>query len=72
MRCSKRLLSCTCCAWTRDNDDALCVCLFQLEQVQAVVDGVRLLVDMEKALIQGEPIDHLLPSGMNIARTPVE
>lgn len=33
----------------------------EVELVQAVVDGVNLLVEMEKALERGNPIDHLIP-----------
>lgn len=35
----------------------------EVEQVQMVVDGVQLLVDMEKRCEKGESIDDLLPAG---------
>ncbi|XP_002732950.1 creatine kinase M-type-like [Saccoglossus kowalevskii] len=34
----------------------------EVQQVQSVVDGVNLLVDMEKLLEQGKPIDSLIPA----------
>ena len=34
--------------------------VLQVELVQTVVDGVGLLIDMEKALEKGHSIDHLL------------
>lgn len=33
----------------------------EVELVQVVVDGVNLLVDMEKKLMAGESIDNLVP-----------
>ena len=33
----------------------------EVELVQMVVDGVKLLVDMEKRLEKGEAIDNLMP-----------
>lgn len=33
----------------------------EVQLVQAVVDGVELLVEMEKALERGKSIDHLIP-----------
>lgn len=41
-------------------------CVLQLQQVQAVVDGVQLLIKMEKALIAGDSIDSLLPSNLDM------
>lgn len=35
--------------------------MLQVELVQIVVDGVDLLIEMEKALEKGRSIDHLLP-----------
>ena len=37
--------------------------LFQLELVQLVVDGLDLLIKMEKKLAAGESIDDLMPAG---------
>ncbi len=38
--------------------------LFQREFVQQVIDGVQLMIDMERALEQGQSIDHLLPQAI--------
>lgn len=35
----------------------------EVEQVQKVVDGVKLLIEMEKSLESGKPIDALIPDG---------
>lgn len=37
------------------------VCLWQVELVQTVVDGVHLMIKMEKALEMGRCINHLIP-----------
>lgn len=34
----------------------------EVELVQMVVDGVKLLVDMEKRLVKGDSIDNLMPA----------
>ena len=45
----------------------VCVCVNasvlcdQVELVQTVVDGVNLIVEMEKTLEKGKSIDHLIP-----------
>lgn len=36
-------------------------CLWQVELVQTVVDGVHLMIKMEKALEMGRCINHLIP-----------
>ena len=35
--------------------------MLQVELVQTVIDGVNLLIDMEKQLEKGRSIDHLVP-----------
>lgn len=35
--------------------------VWQVELVQVVVDGVNLVIKMEKALERGQSIDHLIP-----------
>lgn len=35
--------------------------VWQVELVQAVVDGVNLVIKMEKALEKGQSIDNLIP-----------
>ena len=35
----------------------------EVQQVQCLVDGVKLLINMEKALEAGNDIDDLLPEG---------
>lgn len=34
----------------------------EVELVQMVVDGVKLLIEMEKCLEKGKPIDDLMPA----------
>lgn len=34
----------------------------EVEQVQMVVDGVKLMIEMEKKLEKGQPIDDLVPA----------
>ena len=34
----------------------------EVEQVQMVVDGVKLMVEMEKKLEQNQPIDDMIPA----------
>ena len=34
----------------------------EVEQVQTVVDGVKLMVEMEKKLEQNQPIDDMIPA----------
>lgn len=34
----------------------------EVEQVQCVVDGVKLMIDMEKKLEKGEAIDSMIPA----------
>lgn len=34
----------------------------EVEQVQCVVDGVKLMIDMEKKLEKGEAIDGMIPA----------
>ena len=34
----------------------------EVQQVQGVIDGVQLLIEMEKKLEKGEPIDDLIPN----------
>ncbi|CAI8030029.1 Creatine kinase S-type, mitochondrial, partial [Geodia barretti] len=38
----------------------------EVELVQTVVDGVNLIIEMEKALEKGKPIDHLLPTSLKL------
>ena len=38
----------------------VCVCV-QVELVQTVVDGVNLIIEMERALEKGKSIDNLIP-----------
>ena len=45
--------------------DAEFLLWFQLAQVQAVVDGVHLLIEMEKKLMAGEAIDDLVEKACN-------
>ena len=42
----------------------------EVEQVQCVVNGVKLLIEMEKALEGGKSIDDMLPKGTSKNRTP--
>merc|ERR1719150_710031 len=38
----------------------------EVQQVQMVIDGVKLLVEMEKCLMKGESIDKLIPEAAKV------